>query len=134
MKKSLLLLAALACTSAIAQEKEIWACQLTKGALLSWEDGSSWEIYQLSSANSNILLTVDGVNSQMKNELSGDVAMTCLEVNLDRVSCSTSITGSEYILLDRTTGKAGRSFLAGAVQSGSRRDSVSAAAYDCTKF
>lgn len=133
MKKYLLLLVALACTGAIAQEKEIWACQLTKGALLAWEDNSSWEIYRQSSANSNVLLTVDGVNSRLK--ITGeDFAMTCLDVALDRVTCYEAILGTEYIILDRTTGKAGRSFLAGAVQSGSSRDSVSAAAYDCTKF
>lgn len=133
MKKFLLLLAALACTGAIAQEKEIWACQLDKGALLAWEDNSSWEIYRLSSADSNVLLTVDGVNSRIKIT-DEDFLMTCLDVALDRVICYEPIVGSEYIVLDTTTGKAGRSFLSGAVGSGPRRDSVSAAIYNCTKF
>ena len=40
MKKSLLLAAALACSGAVAQEKEIWACQQVAGTLLKWESGS----------------------------------------------------------------------------------------------
>ena len=44
MKKSLLLLAALACTGAVAQEKQVWACQLVEGAMLRWEDGD-WKVY-----------------------------------------------------------------------------------------
>jgi hypothetical protein len=41
MKKTLLLAAALACSGAVAQEKEIWACQQTAGTMLMWEN-SSW--------------------------------------------------------------------------------------------
>ena len=63
MKTSLLLLAALACTGAIAQEKQVWACQQVEGTLLNWEDGS-WKQYLKTPVP--LLLTMDGANSKYK--------------------------------------------------------------------
>ena len=40
MKKTLLLAAALACSGAVAQEKQVWACQQTEGTMLNWEGGA----------------------------------------------------------------------------------------------
>jgi hypothetical protein len=42
---------------AIAQEKEIWACQQEEGTMLDWEDGS-WEQYL--QTLQPLLLTLDG--------------------------------------------------------------------------
>ena len=134
MKKSLLLLVALACTGAIAQEKQIWACQLSEGALLAWEDNSSWEIYKLSPDDSNLLLTIDGANSRIKMGGDTEFSAICSVVGNNRVSCYEDTLGSEYVLLDQTTGAAGHAYMYGAVSSGSVKDSINIAAYNCTKF
>ena len=126
MKKKLLLAAALACSGAVAQEKEIWACQQTEGTMLNWEDGA-WR--QRAISPSPILLTIDGKNSSYKmgdNENELDCSFYGL------TSCVSSVT---HLLIDKATGRMGLSHLLGALMSSSeRRDSVSAEIYICTKF
>ena len=66
MKKTLLLAAALACSGAVAQEKEIWACQ----AILDGATGFSWENGKWVNSlfkERNILVTIDGSNSVIKD-------------------------------------------------------------------
>lgn len=130
MKKSLLLLAALACTGAIAQEKQVWACQQTDSTMLEWENGS-WNSYRV--APVPLLLTIDGLNSRVKEgDKESEYACSIL-VPIDKISCL-DITQSSHIYLDRITGKMGTSLLYGATLTGDRRDTVSAHLYNCTKF
>jgi hypothetical protein len=129
MKKSLLLLAALACSGAVAQEKEIWACQQVEGTMLFWEN-SSWT--QLLINPKPLLLTIDGKNSSYKM---GDFE-TGLDCSLAGAftSCITGIPAG-HIFMDTATGRMGISNLYGAILSSSEnRDSVFAQIYNCTKF
>ena len=128
MKKTLLLLAALACTGAIAQEKEIWACQQLEGTMLRW-GSNGWEQYRVTPEP--LLLTVNGANSSVKRGDS-EIRLQCspLESFEERTSCVTSI-GGDYFLLDPETGKMGKSRLSGAINNAY---SVTAQIYNCTKF
>ena len=137
MKKSLLLAAALACSGAVAQEKEIWACQQTEGTALTWIS-SSWR--QMNIISEPLLLTIDGENSSYKvgdYEQSLDCSKGILSNALTSgvtTSCLGSLT-SLHIYLLTDTGKMGMSDLYGAISSSSvRRDTVSAKIYNCTKF
>ena len=128
MKKSLLLAAALACSGAVAQEKEIWACQQTAGTMLNWE-GSSWRQRDIIPAP--ILLTIDGKNSSYK-EGDTEKKLDCSLVG--RTSCLNNFS-SEHIFMDKDTGRMGISTLFGVLSSSSEyRDSVAARIYNCTKF
>lgn len=133
MKKTLLLAATLACSGAVAQEKQIWACQQTEGTMLMWEN-SSWR--QSGIIPSPSLLTIDGENSSYKQG-DNDYFLDCSEVSSlsgSKFSCL-DYTSSMHILMDTDTGKMGESSLYGALMSSSeRRDSVSAEIYNCTKF
>ncbi|MDD9894554.1 MAG: hypothetical protein OXU24_02055 [Gammaproteobacteria bacterium] len=130
MKKSLLLLAALACTGAVAQEKQIWACQQVEGAMLRWEDGS-WETYGITPGT--ILLTVDGVASERK-EGDSTTLLRCEEV-FDFITCRGLLLPSTHIIMDPTTGKLGMSELYGSLSTSSDyRDTVSVEVFNCTKF
>ena len=127
MKKSLLLAADLACSGAVAQEKEIWACQQEAGTMLNWE-GSSWRQRDIIPAP--ILLTIDGKNSIYKQ---GDTE-TYLDCSLGRRTSCLGLT-SDHILIDTDTGRMGISTLFGVLSSSSEyRDSVAARIYNCTKF
>ena len=126
MKKSLLLLAALACTGAVAQEKEIWACQTEAGTQLLWEDGR-WNSYRVT--DNQLLLTLDGANSTYKIG-SNTSELTCTDV-FGKISCFGTYTGSQNIFFDPDSGRMGMSYLFGAVI---RADSVAAQVYNCTKF
>ena len=137
MKKTLLLAAALVCSGAVAQEKEIWACQQTEGTMLNWEGGA----WRQSGINPRpLLLTIDGENSSYKEgdyEFSIDCSKRILSSALTSgvtISCLGSLS-SLHIYLLTDTGKMGMSNLYGAISSSSvRRDSVSARIYNCTKF
>ena len=131
MKKSLLLAAALVCSGAVAQEKQIWACQQVKGTMLKWE-GSSWRSLGLSGVP--LLLTLDGENSSYKM---GDrvARLTCSTAG-GRVSCLNMIKSS-HILIDLNSGRLGMSSLYGAVMAAEEdnyKDSINAEAFNCTKF
>ena len=130
MKKTLLLAAALACSGAVAQEKEVWACQMEEGTLLNLEN-SKWGIYQLTSFNVLFTLNADGVTAIAKRS-DGE--------RLQELNCSTSAS-SDVSCLDLTlslhyfftpdAGKLARSSLYGIKRNG---DSVTTAVFDCTKF
>ena len=128
MKKSLLLLAALACTGAIAQEKEIWACQQLESTMLSW-GSNGWEQYVVTPEP--LLLTVNGANSSYKTG-NDELRLQCspLESFEKRTSCISSTSG-DHLLLDPETGKMGKSRLYGAINNAY---SVTAQIYNCTKF
>ncbi len=111
---------------AIAQEKQIWACQMEEGTQLLWEDGR-WESYGVT--DTQLLLTLDGANSSYKL---GSVTweLTCTDV-FGRKSCFTTYTGSQNIFFDPDSGRMGMSYLSGAL---AKVDSVAAQIYNCTKF
>ncbi len=130
MKKTLLLAAALACTGAVAQEKQIWACQQIEGTMLFWEN-SGWR--QRFVAAEPILLTIDGENSSYKIQDS-ETGLDCSLAGAF-TSCLTGFPFAEHIFMDTATGRMGISGLYGALMSSSEnRDSVSAQIYNCTKF
>ena len=60
MKKSLLLAVAYACSGAVAQEKQVWACQMEAGSQLSWRDGG-WNLRGVSPRT--ILFTINTGNT-----------------------------------------------------------------------
>ena len=131
MKKSLLLLAALACTGAIAQEKQIWACQQQASAALEWENGS-WKRYGVNPIP--LLLTIDGANSSYKMG-EYEFALRCEEIEFEPyISCIATGTGSQHFYLDPNNGKLGTSLLFGAINTGVIRDTVGVQIYNCTKF
>ena len=133
MKKTLLLAAALVCSGAVAQEKEIWACQQIEGTGLSWEN-SSWR--QRGINPTPLLLTIDGKNSSYKR---GDevVGIDCSKKYILRdfmTSCLDSLL-SQHIYLETATGNMGMSSLYGVRSTSSAsRDTVAARIYNCTKF
>ena len=118
---------------AIAQEKQIWACQQEAGTILhyDWED-DRWKSRGVS--NNLLLLTIDGASSSYKI---GDreMALVCSEefevlVRSSVTSCANNV-GAEQILLDSNSGRMGMSYLFGALI---RLDDVAAQIYNCTKF
>jgi len=113
---------------AIAQEKQVWACEQLAGTMLNWEDGS-WEPLLLKPRN--ILVTIDGANSSYRLEET-DVPLTCNDAIF--VSCLGTVD-SEHLYLNTIHGKMGMSRLFGAATpSGDERDTVTSAIYNCTKF
>lgn len=129
MKKTLLLAAALACSGAVAQEKEIWACQQETGTMLEWENGSWREYFRKPEP---ILLTLNGEDSSFKMR-SSETELNCSQI-FGEISCVSKFAATAHILLDQTSGNMGISFLWGAIQNANVRDSVVAAIYNCTKF
>ena len=114
---------------AIAQEKQIWACQQVKGTLLRWEE-SKWEDYGISPGT--LLLTIDG-NQSIRKEGDSNVPLECA-VKFSIVECTADFTAGTSIVLDPETGKMGMSELYGALSIGQTRDTVSVEVFDCTKF
>ena len=133
MKKTLLLAAALACSGAVAQEKQVWACQQIEGTMLRWEN-SKWRSVRLSPLP--LLLTLDGGNSSFKMADS-TYDLDCSKAPLsglgDVLSCLSSIK-TQHILISLNSGKMGMTSLIGAIASGDTRDSIDAEAFNCTKF
>jgi hypothetical protein len=130
MKKTLLLAAALACSGAVAQEKQIWACQQVEGTLLDYRNGR-WEPKRM--APVPLLLTIDGGKSSYKAGES-ELSLSCSEVlGFREISC-VAIAGGSYIFFNPENGRMGISSLLGATSTAPRRDSVSAEIYNCTKF
>lgn len=135
MKKTLLIAAALACSGAVAQEKEIWACQQIEGTMLMWEN-SRWRSVGL--APLPLLLTLDGENSSFK--IADTIfPLDCSKAPLsgsgmgDVLSCLSKIK-TQHILINLNSGKMGMTSLIGAIASGDTRDSIDAEAFNCTKF
>ena len=130
MKKSLLLLAALACTGAIAQEKQIWACQQEAGTMLNYRNGR-W--VQSSIIPETLLLTIDGANSRVK-EGEQEGLLSCSKVEgPPEISCLTIMKDMHYYF-SPLNGRLGVSSLLGATLTGEERFSVAAMIYNCTKF
>ena len=133
MKKTLLLAAALACSGAVAQEKEVWACQ----GILDGTTGFSWGKGKWVNSlfkERNILVTIDGSNSVIKH--SGfDYPFECRATSSivgALVSCSSK---NSFFLLNSESGQAGFSNLFGAADPDrEQRDTVTTALYECTKF
>tara|TARA_R110002074_G_C12431025_1_gene656843 strand:+ start:767 stop:1168 length:402 start_codon:yes stop_codon:yes gene_type:complete len=133
MKKTLLLAAALACSGAVAQEKEIWACQQIEGTMLFWEN-SSWR--QTGIIPDNILITINADNTGSAKRSSEDYS--------NNLTCTSPRVGSHYSCLDSALlthylfspdeGKLGISSLYGAIMTSAERDTVSAEIFNCTKF
>jgi len=133
MKKALLLTAALACSGAVAQEKEIWACQQIEGTMLKWEN-SRWRSVLISPLP--LLLTLDGENSSFKTGDSTfplDCSKAPLSGSDDVLSCLSNIK-TQHILINLNSGKMGMTSLIGAISTANYRDSINAEAFNCTKF
>ena len=131
MRKLLLLAAALACTGAIAQEKEIWACQQVEGTLLDWE-GGSWKQYL--KAAEPLLLTILGEDIAYVKQGDVETPFSCSKhERLQNISCLDSIM-STHLYFNSESGRLGKSNLFGAISQGALRDSVIASIYNCTKF
>ena len=132
MKKALLLAAALACSGAVAQEKQIWACQMEDGTVLDWEN-SNWEKYGLSLFNVLFTLNADGVTATTKrSDREESQELNCSTSPMSDVSCH-DLTLSLHYFFSPTDdgGRLARSDLYGVKRNG---DSVSSAVFDCTKF
>ena len=114
---------------AIAQEKQIWACQQQAGTMLRWES-DRWETYGV--AGQPVLFTIDEASSTYK-EGEREVPLICAVYFSPYVSCF-DITTGDHLLFNPNNGKLGRSALLGATDTGDRRDTVSAQVFNCTKF
>ena len=134
MKKTLLLAAALACSGAVAQEKEIWACQMDAGTMLKWRnDTQSWQ--SLGIIPYNLLLTINGDGSGMEQPSDRPPTnyLSCEKVLAGKISCMNNIKTKHY-LLDSDTGKLGISDLIGAISREEKRSDPFASVFNCTKF
>lgn len=133
MKKTLLIAAALVCSGAVAQEKQVWACQMVKSSMLAWEN-NSWNAYSV--IPYNILFTINADNTGSAKRSTEDYAsrLTCTSPLIGGYySCLTSSLLDHY-LFSPDEGKLGFSALYGAISSSAKRDSVSSEIFNCTKF
>ncbi len=114
---------------AVAQEKQIWACQQVAGTQLIWEDGA-WR--QVGVEPTSILLRLGGKYSsyRMSEE---ERLLDCSEALNGKVSCLDSLS-SELIYIDPTSGKMGRSTLFGAAEAGNSRSALATEVYNCAKL
>jgi hypothetical protein len=135
MKKTLLLAAALACSGAVAQEKQVWACQFLDSTALKWADGN-YETGRM--FGYNLLLTVDGDKSEAKSSDSSSVTpMNCKNVDTpETVSCLSKIATASHYYLHKPSGRLGVSDLFGMIigDSDRNRSPLSVRLYQCTKF
>ena len=131
MNKTLLIAAALACSGAVAQEKQIWACQeIMSGQGFVYKDGA-WAA--TSFARENYLITVDGLNSKYGSN--GQQFSTNCEEGFfatPHIRCSDATGGT--VLLNPTTKLAVISEGLGGIRTGENRDTVSIRLLQCTKF
>ena len=106
MKKTFLLTAALACSGAVAQEKQVWACQFLDSTALKWADGN-YETGTMRS--SNLLLTVDGDKSEVKSSDSSSVSsINCGNANSpETVSCISKVATDVHYYLHKPSGRLG---------------------------
>jgi hypothetical protein len=131
MKKTLLLAAALACSGAVAQEKEVWACQeIIRGEGFVYKDGA-W--VETTFASLNYLVTIDGSNSKYGH--SGKEYNTNCELTPyadPHFRCSDNTGGT--VLLNPDTKLAVISEGLGGIVMGEYRDTVQIRLLQCTKF
>lgn len=134
MKKTLLLAAALACSGAAAQEKQVWACQMVKSSMLKWEN-NRWNEYGV--IPYSILFTIDADNTGSVKPSTEDNAsrLTCTSPRYleSYYSCLTTSHSTHYFFSSDEE-KLGVSHLLGAVLTSAERDSVSSGIFNCTKF
>lgn len=133
MKKTLLLAAALACSGAVAQEKQVWACQTVKNTMLMWEN-SSWR--QTGIIPDNILITINADNTGSAKRSTEDYSnnLTCTSPRLGSYYSCLDSALLEHYLFSPDEGKLGISSLYGAIMTSAERDTVSAEIFNCTKF
>ena len=131
MRKSLLLLAALACTGAVAQEKQVWACQgITDATGFIHADGA-WSQADFDSVN--YLVTIDGSNS--KYGYGGrEYSTNCetIDFGISHFRCNDESGGT--VLLNPDTKLAVISEGLGGIMANDSRDTVSIRLFQCTKF
>jgi len=128
MKKTLLLAAALACSGAAAQEKDVWACQGLDSNGFKWENGK-WE--RIFYEPDKWLLSLDGVDGNIKaGEI--DTSLSCTDLII--LTCTSS--SGLYVSFDRATGAGSVASTLGSVypNSDGSRDSIYIEPIQCTKF
>jgi len=128
MKKTLLLAAALVCSGAVAQQKEIWACQGVDSNGFRWENGK-WE--RTFYAPDNWLLSLDGVDGNIK---AGEIDRSLSCTDLIILTCISNL--GLYVTFDRTSGAGSVAVTLGSVflNSDGARDSIYIEPIQCTKF
>ena len=131
MNKLFLIAAALACSGAVAQEKQVWACQqILNGQGFSYENGA-WKNSNFSPLN--YLVTIDGENSKYGH--SGKQFSTNCEYipNIDaHFRCNDGTGGT--VLLNPNTKLAVISEGLGGLMMDEYRDTVSIRLFQCSKF
>jgi hypothetical protein len=133
MKKTLLLAAALACSGAVAQEKQVWACQMVNSTMLAWEN-NSWEAYTITPYNILFTINADNTGNAKRSDEDYVSRFTCTSPLVgDYYSCLPSSFLSHY-LFSPDEGKLGISDLYGAISTSANRDSVASQIFNCTKF
>lgn len=133
MKKTLLLAAALACSGAVAQEKQVWACQMVSSTMLSWEN-NTWRPYSVIPYNILFTINADNTGSAKRSDDDYVSRLTCkLPYIPSHYSCLTPSLAAHY-LFSPDEGKLGISTLYGAISTSGNRDSVNAEIFNCTKF
>jgi len=131
MKKLTTLILLLLSPLVMAQEKQVWACQMEAGSQLSWRDGG-WNLRGVSPRT--ILFTINTDNTAKAKESGVDSELYLKCVKSSWLSCLGDSDSTHY-LFDSETGKLGVSYLLGAVStSENNRDSIASVSFNCTKF
>lgn len=132
MKKTLLIAAALACSGAVAQEKQVWACQeIENGQGFSYASGA-WKKGNFTALN--YLVTIDGKNSEYGH--SGTQYPTDCENVTDspvpHFKCSDRTGGTVLLRPDAKLAVISEGL--GGISTAETRDSVTIRLFQCTKF
>jgi len=135
---------------AIAQDQEVWGCQMEMGTGLFWQN-NRWEMSELTPLTLLVTIPVapprkalsfldeseitdNRRNATYKLGAGPELGMFCRLNNLsDTVSCL-SDTGNSFLLLNRGNGRVGFTSLLGAISLADPRDTVVNFIYNCTKF
>tara|TARA_B100000809_G_scaffold218296_1_gene224831 strand:- start:281 stop:697 length:417 start_codon:yes stop_codon:yes gene_type:complete len=109
MKKTLLLIAVLACTGVVAQEDEIWACQGTESNGFIFRNGS-WEAISYLPQNFRVTL-LDGFAVINNLAIDETQVMSCEQQKEQRnyvsfLHCSVQLENPNNFSLNKITGKA----------------------------
>lgn len=132
MKKTLLLAAALACSGAVAQEKQVWACQsITNGQGFGYKEGS-W--VEANFGITNYLVTIDGSNSKYGYD-GNEYSTNCEDFTYysnPHFRCGDATGGT--VLLNPDAKLAVIFEGLGGISARETRDTVSIALLQCTKF
>ena len=135
---------------AIAQDQEVWGCQMEIGSGLFWQN-NRWEMSGLNPLTLLITIPVapprqalsfldeseitdNRRNGNYKLGAQDEFEMFCrLNTPSETVSCL-SETGNVLLILDRSNGRLGFAALVGAISLADNRDTVGNFIYNCTKF